>query len=43
MRRRINLTKEKLSRFFVKLRRMYLRKQLNTGSWIKKPINNEFD
>lgn len=38
-RRRINLTKESLSKWFVKMRRRYL----NMKKWNEKTINNEFD
>jgi hypothetical protein len=39
MRRRINLTKQPLSKWFVKMRRKYLKMK----KWSKETINNEFD
>jgi len=39
MKRRINLTKQPLSRWFVKMRRRYLKMK----GYSRKTINNEFD
>lgn len=42
-RRRINLTKERLNNFIVKVRRRYLKLRRKSSVFFIETINNEFD